>query len=219
MNILSLAYLGNIRYFTKLCFTDCIIDIHEHYVKQSYRTRCDILTANGPTPLIINTVKGSNSDKVSVKDTRIDYSKRWQHQHWQSLVSSYKSSPYFDYFADIFAPFYSKRYDFLLDFNTELLHNVLKLLGSDICPRFSDKYIDIREHSGEGSGIIYNDLRNGISPKPRLSLPDAGFTPEHYWQVFSDKLGFVPNLSVIDLLFCEGPSGLEVIRKSFTKPE
>lgn len=214
MNILSLAYLGNIQYFSKLCFTDCIIDIHEHYVKQSYRTRCDILTANGPASLNINTVRGSNFKKVSIKDTRIDYSKRWQHQHWQSLVSSYKSSPYFDYFADIFEPFYHKRHDFLLDFNAGLMQNVLKLLGSDIQLRFSEKYIDISELSKENPDTIYSDLRDAISPKPRLAVKDPYFQPEHYWQVFSDKLNFVPNLSIIDLLFCEGPAGLDIIKKS-----
>lgn len=219
INILPLTYLGNIQYFTKLCFTDCIVDIHEHYVKQSYRTRCDILTANGPASLVINTVRGSNFNKTTVKDTRIDYSKRWQHQHWQSLVSSYRSSPYFDYFADMFAPFYEERYEFLLDFNTRLAEVVLRLLGienPEARIRFSEKYMDTDKLVREEPGIKYTDLRDAISPKPRLARPDPFFAPEPYWQVFSEKINFVPNLSITDLLFCEGMHSLEILRKCLT---
>ena len=76
MEILSLTYLGNIQWFSKLCSSECIIDVHEHYVKQSYRNRCDILTANGPVALTVNTVKTINWPKSAVQDLSIDYSKR-----------------------------------------------------------------------------------------------------------------------------------------------
>lgn len=236
MDILALTYLGNIQWFSKLCFSRCVIDIHEHYVKQSYRNRCDILTANGPTALTVNTVKTSNWDKVAVKDIRIDYSKRWQHMHWQSLVSSYRSSPYFDHYAPDLETFYTSRFDFLLDFNAGLLETVLRLIGSDAKVRFSESYIDpatddmsperfpkidssampgmtpVENLKAETSAIV--DWRAAISPKPRLAKPDVSFCPEPYWQVFSDRMDFVPNLSVIDLLFCEGPQTLDIIRNS-----
>ena len=207
MNILSLTYLGNIQWFSKLCFSECLIDVDEHYVKQSYRNRCDILTANGPASLTVNTVRTSNWNKVSVRDTRIDYSKRWQHLHWQSLVSAYRNSPYFDHYASEFEPFYHKHYDFLLDFDMGLLETVLRLVGSDVEIKISDKYID---HISSDM----SDWRNGISDKPRLSRPDPEFTAEPYWQVFSDRMDFVPNLSIVDLLFCEGPGALDIIRES-----
>jgi hypothetical protein len=207
MNVLPLTYLGNVQWFSKLCFTDCVIDPHEHYVKQSYRNRCRILTANGPATLVVNTVKTSNWSKASVRDTRIDYSRRWQHEHWNSLVSSYRGSPYFDHFAPEFERFYRERFDFLYDLNASLLSTVMRLLGSDAPMRFSEKYIEPGQ-----PGIT--DWRNSISEKPRLSRPDPSFDPAPYWQVFSDRAQFVPNLSVIDLLFCEGPATLEVIRRS-----
>lgn len=207
MNILSLTYLGNVQWFSKLCFSDCVIDPHEHYIKQSYRSRCDILTANGPASLTVNTVKTSNWEKVSVKDTRIDYSKRWQHLHWQSFVSAYRSSPFFDHYAPFLEPFYSRRYDFLFDLDMGLLETVLRLLGSDAKVALADSYIgDVAPGSC--------DWRNAISDKPRLSRPDPGFAPQPYWQVFSDRSDFVPNLSVIDLLFCEGPAALDILRRS-----
>lgn len=206
MNVLSLTYLGNVQWFTKLCFTECVIDVHEHYVKQSYRNRCDILTANGPASLTVNIEKSSNWDKKPIRDIRIDYSKRWQHLHWQSLVSSYRNSPYFDHYAPELEPFYSRRYDFLFDLDMELLETLLRLLGSDAVVKLSDRYVEPRP------GM--DDWRNGISDKPRLLRPDPQFVPKPYWQVFSDRTDFVPNLSVVDLLFCEGPAALEIIRGS-----
>lgn len=216
MNILSLTYLGNIRYYSKLCFSDYVIDIHEHYLKQSYRNRCDILAVNGPVPLVVNVIKGSNTDKPAVKDVRIDYSKRWQHTHWQALVSSYRNSPYFDYYRDTFEPFYRRKYDFLLDLNVELMQTVLKLMGNRAEMRFSDGYIDPCDLPADGS---VTDLRDAISPKPRLNRPDPSFNPAPYWQVFSEKMPFVPNLSVIDLLFCEGPGSPDIISASIAGPE
>ena len=96
MNLLPLTYLGNVQYFTKLCLSPCVIDLHEHFVKQSYRNRCDILATGGPLALTVQTVHVSGRG-CPMRDVRIDYSKRWQHQHWYSIRSAYKSSPYFDY--------------------------------------------------------------------------------------------------------------------------
>lgn len=193
-NILPLTYLGNVHYFSKLCFEPCIIDIHENYVKQTFRNRCDILSANGVISLTINLIKPSTL-KCAVKDMRIDYSKRWQHQHWLSIVSAYRSSPYFDYFEDQFAPFYQRKYDFLLDFNLELTQLIIKLLGSNAQITLSDRYIVPSPDDC--------DMRGIISPKCRIESADPTFNPTPYYQVFSEKMPFVPNLSIIDLLFCE----------------
>lgn len=209
-NVLSLNYLGNLHYFSKLCFGECVIDIYENYQKQSYRNRCEILSPNGVTSLIVNTVGVSNWDKVSVKETRIDYSKRWQHRHWQSIVAAYGGSPFFEFFEPYLAPFYEKRYEFLLDYNLELLQLMLRLLQSDAPIVLSESYVEIEpENRGE-----YSDFRDSISPKPRLQKPDPTFVSQPYWQVFGEERGFVPNLSIIDLLFCKGTEALSVISSS-----
>lgn len=213
MNILPLTYLGNIRYYTKLCLSECVIDIHEHYIKQSYRNRCDILTVNGPASLTVHTVKTGNWDKSAVRDIRIDYSKRWQHRHWQTMVSAYGNSPYFDFYAGDLEPFYRRRYDFLIDLNVGLMETLLRLMGASFSVKYSEKYIDPAEI---GSGEMV-DLRDAISPKPRLHRPDPAFRPEPYWQVFSDRMPFVPDLSVVDLLFCEGPGAMDILRASCLK--
>ena len=201
--VLSLTYLPNVQWLGKLCAGGGVIDLGEHYVKQSYRNRCEILTPGGRTALTVNTVKGN---KQPMKDVRIDYSKRWQHQHRQAIVSAYASAPYFDHYWPEFEPFFTRRHDFLRDLNAGLLETILRLLGSDMQPVYSETYVE------PTTGLV--DLRDAISPKPRLSRPDPQFRPERYWQVFCDKLPFEPNLSVIDLLMCEGPHALSVVRRS-----
>ena len=206
MKILSLTYLGNIQYFSKLLQGDSIIDPHENYVKQSFRNRCEIMTADGVKSLSIQTVKGRNSDKNTILDTQIDYSKRWQSQHWKSISSSYKSSPYFDYYADELEPIFSRKYKTLFDFNSALLAVVLRLLGSEIKPVYSDSYVEVSE--------LDEDWRGLLSPKVRDIRPDSNFQASEYWQVFSERYPFAPNLSILDLLFCEGPNALQIVKES-----
>lgn len=206
MKILALTYLGNIQYFSKLIQGDCVIDIHENYVKQSFRNRCEIMTADGVKSLSIQTTKGSNLNKNSVAETGIDYSKRWQRQHWQAISSAYKSSPYFEYYADDIEPIYRAHYSTLFDFNSALLEVMLKLIGSDIKPIYSSNYLYATEFD--------EDWRDCISPKNRLLKPDGSFKIDKYWQVFGERHSFAPNLSILDLLFCEGPNALQIIKDS-----
>lgn len=213
MTILPVTYLGNVQYFTQLCLGgECVIDIHEHYVRQSYRNRCDILAANGPVALTVNVSQGRSINKVAVGDMRIDYSKRWQHLHWQSLVSAYRNSPYFDFYAELFEPFYTKRYDFLSDFDAGLTQTLLRAFGFPDTLKFSDRYIPPQECT-PGSGLT--DLRKVLAPRSAASQPHPSFSPAPYWQVFSDRMPFAPNLSAIDLLFCEGPAARDILQNSF----
>lgn len=226
MKILSLVYAGNIEWFCHLLGGDCVIDIYEHYHKQSYRNRCEIMTAGGVTPLSVQVVKPDNRYKAAVRDVRIDYSKRWQHRHWTSIASAYRNSPYFDHYAGVLEPFYRRRFDFLADLNIELLDALLDALGADVRPRFSERYIEVGgeqgatgagggyEVAGESGGGRIIDLRDTLSPKARLARRDPRFAPQEYYQVFSDRIPFAPNLSVIDLLLCEGPGAMEVLRGS-----
>ncbi|MDL2320639.1 WbqC family protein [Alistipes sp. OttesenSCG-928-B03] len=207
MNILSLAYLGNVQWFAKVLFSDYVIDTGEHYVRQSYRNRCEIATAGGCTALTVNVVKMPNFAKLPMRDIRIDYSKRWQHQHLQSLVSAYRSAPYFDHYWPELEPFFARRHEFLADLNAGLAQRLMQLLGSAATLNVSEKYI-------EPDTPDITDLRDAISPKPRLARPDPLFAPQPYWQVFSAVRPFEPNLSVIDLLMCEGPHAAGIIRQS-----
>lgn len=194
MTILPLTYLGNREYFSLLLRGDCVIDLHEHYVKQTFRNRCEIMTAGGTTPLTVNVVKGGSGIKRAVRDMRIDYSKRWQHQHWMSIVSAYSGSPYFDHYAELFQPFFTNKFIFLCDLNTGLLETMMKILGDPVPLLFSESYLEAQ--NGD------RDMR-GCCKASAVYAPDK-LLPS-YEQVFSDRLPFQANLSLIDLIFCEGP--------------
>lgn len=193
MTILPLSYLPSVEYVARLLREQCVIDVGENYVKRSERNRAYILSANKVMPLTVNVV-GGNRPRLPMRDVEIDYSKRWQHQHWVSIVSAYKSSPYFDHYAPYLEPFYRREWRYLVDYNRELLELLLRLLGSPMALPISEQYVEVRE------GDL--DLR----PKHREG---STFVAEPYFQNFSERMPFQPNLSVLDLLLCEGPSAID----------
>ncbi|MBR2931625.1 MAG: WbqC family protein [Rikenellaceae bacterium] len=205
--ILPLTYLGNVQWFAHLLVDDCVIDLGERYLKQSYRNRTVIAAANGLQPLTVQ-VANANRPRMLMRDVRIDYSKRWQHQHWVSILSAYKSSPYFDFYGEEFAPFFERRYDFLIDWNADLCRTAMRALGIGKELITSEKWIS----ADEAATAFDHDLRGAFSPKPRLAMADERFTPQPYCQVFADRAPFAPNLSILDLLFCEGPSATTILR-------
>ena len=196
MTILPLTYLGNVEYFGRLIREESVIDLHEHYVKQSYRNRCEIMTANGVTSLTVHVKGGGSSRKRAVCDMRIDNAKKWRQQHWRAIVSAYGNSPYFEHYAGRFEEFYDREQHWLSELNIGLLELTLKLLKLPVRVRYSDCYVEC--------GPNDTDLRPQFKPSKLRTFEPRVF--RGYEQVFSDRQAFVPNLSIIDLLFCEGPS-------------
>ena len=189
MKILPLAYLGSIEWWREALSPDAVIDVGEHYIKQSCRNRCEIATAAGRMSLTANVVKGASIHKRALKDMRLDYSKRWQHQHSVALRSAYRSSAYYDYWADLLVPFYEQPHEWLYDFNRGLAEVICKITGHTGELHFSEEYLT----AGEGD----IDLRGHDFLGPREGGPN-------YWQVFMEKVPFEPNLSIVDYLFNEG---------------
>jgi hypothetical protein len=186
--ILSVAYMPNVQYFSKLLHEKVIIEQHENYLKQTFRNRCEILAANGIIALTVP-VKRAGS-KMKIRDVKIDYSGDWQKIHWRTIISAYRSSPFFEYYIDDFLPFYEKKETFLFDFNCNLLYKLIELTGIKVDITLSDTYL----HEYE------NDCRTMITPGKKLSE----YSAVPYYQVFGDKFGFQPNLSILDLLANEG---------------
>lgn len=195
MTILPIAYMPSVEYVARLLREECVIDLGEHYIKRSQRNRAQILSANGVMSLTVN-VENANRPRQKIKDVRIDYSKRWQHQHWVSILSAYKSSPYFDHYAHLLEPYYKREWKYLADYNMEYLSTLLRLLGVDDKVNISEKYVAASE------GDL--DLR----PKHNEG---STFVAEPYFQVFSDRMPFEANLSILDLLMCEGPQAVSAV--------
>ena len=187
--------MPSVEYVARLLREECIIDLGENYVKRSQRNRASILSANGVMQLTVH-IENANRPRQPMRDVKIDYSKRWQHQHWVSILSAYKSSPYFDHFASELEPFYRREWRYLVDYNMDYTATLLRLLGAKCELRTSERYVTAAEED--------IDLR----PKNKEG---STFHAQPYFQVFSDRLPFAENLSVLDLLLCEGVEAIDSV--------
>ena len=204
--LLSSAYLAPVQYYVKLMqYGGALVEQYDHYMKQTYRNRCVIATQAGVQALTVP-VELSDKPKTDMRDVRISAHGAWQHLHWQSLVSAYENSPFFEYYADDFRPFYERRFEFLIDFNDRLCETVCDLLGLEVSISHTTEYAD-------ASQLGADDFRDAIHPK-RSYDSDTSFVAQPYYQVFAARNGFRPNLSIVDLLFNEGPAALIVLKKS-----
>ena len=226
--LLSSTYFGPIQWYQKLNrYDECLIERHESFIKQTYRNRMLIPTTNGPLALTIPT---NHDISLSMKDIRISDHANWRHVHWNALLSAYGESPFFEYYQDDIRPFYEKKYEFLFDFNMETTEKMIELL--DIRPKISitEEYVLSEERRGKSEESeerrvkseefnspeaqaqfniqhsTFNtqivDFRDAIRPKK--PLPDPEFESKRYYQVYEQKHGFQPNMSILDLLFNEG---------------
>lgn len=205
--LLSTAFFGPVSYFTYLsAHAECILEQHEHFIKQTYRNRAVILGANGPVSLIVPVEKG-REQKICIKDLRIAYDEEWQRNHWRTIFSAYNSSPFFEYYADEIEPFFRKKHTFLFDFNLKITQSILDILEIPQSLRLTESFEQISAET--------LNLREKISPKAQRNIADARLSLQPYTQVFSDKFGFTPDLSILDLLFNEGPSAHTILLDSW----
>jgi hypothetical protein len=193
--LLSTTYFGPVQWYQKLYRADEVaIERCESFQKQTYRNRCVIANTQGTQALTVPVERGSSP---LICDLRISDHGNWRHLHWNAILSAYGESPFFEYYQDDIRPFFEKRWDFLLDFNEAIRETMCELL--DIQPKVSFTTAFVKDSS-------MPDYRNTIQPKhPGI---DADFSPRRYYQVYESKHGFLPNLSILDLLFNMGPESI-----------
>lgn len=203
--VLSTAYWPNLHYFYHVLNSENIfIEKHEHYQKQSFRNRTQILTANGILDLTIPVIK--KNDKEIIKDIEVSYAEPWQTKHWRAISTAYKNSPYFEFFEDEIKPFYINKPQFLLEYNTDQLTALFKIFRKKQDILFTNIF----------EKEIFNsyDLRNSIHPKINSAEdhPLKKLLETPYYQTFQDKFKFIPNLSILDLLFNTGLDTLTYLK-------
>jgi len=198
--LLPVFYLGSLEYFSIIKnSTDLIVlEKFEHYPKQTYRNRTSIHSPNGKLDLTVPVKKGAN-DHTVMKDVRISYDADWQRLHWRTLQTSYRNSSFFEYYEDDFAPFFHNKMEFLFDFNIGLLELCLKLLKIELNFVFTSEYIKTPGNLEDVRGVNIS----GQHPVSKAIKP--------YFQVFEEKNDFIPNLSIVDLLFNQGPQSKQFL--------
>ena len=191
--VLPTAYLAPISYYAILLQQpNCSIELNEHFVKQSIRNRCEIYGANGKLRLTIPKER-KGSSKTIISEIKISYKQNWQKEHWNAIVSTYNSSPFFEYYKDELQAIFEEKEAYLVDFNSKLQKVILSILQEEIEVKTTTEYL----HKGN-----FSDLRNH-----NWELE----TQAKYDQVFMEKHGFIPNLSILDLVFNLGPQSSEYL--------
>lgn len=200
--LIESQYLPPIAYFAALQSCDeIILERHEHYIKQTFRNRCSINTSQGRADLIVPLT--SKHGKTVISDVRIDYTQKWLNNHWRTIQSAYANAPFFEFYADELHGVLFRRHDFLWDLNGELLSMCLKWL------KWVKPVKESLSYEIDPLGLI--DRRSHVNPKKTYLLGEF-FTPIRYTQVFGST--FEENLSIIDLIFCAGPSAVRVVQDS-----
>ncbi len=197
--VLPMFYLPPVEYFVRLnkYKPDIMIEREEHFPKQTYRNRARVYSPDGVLDLVVPVIKGSKTH-TRIKDVRISYDFNWQRLHWMSLQACYRRSAYFEYYEDYFAGFYSSTFNYLFDYNNQLLDLLLKLLKINTSFTFTDDY--------QATYPNMQDFRYSIHPKN-----EDEFEQKPYFQVFEERRGFLKNLSIVDLLFNQGPQAVNYL--------
>ncbi|MHC2991276.1 WbqC-like family protein [Pontibacter sp. HJ8] len=196
----EILYNPPIQYFAQVLRADRIlVEQHENYVKQSYRNRCHVLTAQGAVPLSIPVLRGNSKDKTRITDIEIDYSQKWYNVHWRTIQAAYGRAPYFEFYSDYIREVYERQPKYLFELNVDLLRLYLKFLKLDKSLEFTQDYM-----AAYPADVL--DFRNRVHPK---IIPDNLYV-KPYTQVFGKQ--FVHDLSIIDLLFTQGPKSLSYIQ-------
>jgi hypothetical protein len=195
------TYFGPISQYSEIINTDEVLfEVHDNFQKQSFRNRCYIFNTNGKQLLNIPVKHPSSSSRKQTKDTLVENATHWQDQHFKSLKTAYRNSPFFEFYVDDLAHIFEKKYTYLQDINIDTFLFVSEALQISSNFKKTSSYTEVLES---------NDFRNLVAIKTQ---PKNLVKP--YIQMFDDKHGFLPNLSILDLLFMEGPNAISFLEKN-----
>lgn len=189
--LLSTAYLPPVSYFAAIATSGkAMVEACETFQKQSYRNRCNIYSPDGVQTLLVPVLHAGSR---FIRDIRIDYSKNWLHTHRRAIATAYGPAPFFKYYWDDIDAILDRRYEFLFDMNLALTEKLLSMLDIRTEVQLTTDY--------ESAPTGLNDLRSAVHPK----RDTCGWRAKEYYQTFCSRHGFLPDMSIVDLLFCEGP--------------
>lgn len=210
MVVLSTAYFAPVAYYALLFHEkEVVIEAHENYNKQSYRNRMFIGTNQGPLALSVNVEKGYET-KCPIQEVKLSSHGDWLHQHEIALMSNYGSSPFYEYYIDDILEVLRGEEKTLFGLNEKLRERICELIGLSVKIQYSENYLE------NGSANL-RDLRNTLHPKKDILQAVPEFVAKPYYQVAGQKQPFMPNLSILDLLFNLGPESILVLRDSIVK--
>ncbi len=197
--LLETQFFPPIQYISTLIkHPSVILEKNEHFQKGTYRNRCHIATAQGIQMLSVPLKKGKNQHQI-ITDVQISNDVNWQRPFWRTLQTAYGNAPFWEHYAPVFEPFFLKKYAFLFDYNFEILQTLIKILKLHKSITFSFTYTYLPDFT---EGV---DFRNHFTPQNQTENPKC------YAQVFEDRNGFIPHLSILDLIFCSGNQSFDIL--------
>lgn len=205
MNLIAeLQYFGPVDLYKNISQNSNIVfELYDRFQKMSFRNRCWVVGAEGPLLLSIPLEEGRDQRKLS-REVRLSSRYPWQSSHWKTIVSCYNRSPWFEYYRDSLEALYRQKFDLLVDWNLACFNWTLEKLKWQNPVELSTEY------QPSYPADTYLDWRNKLMPKSiAANFPE----PVLYRQVFEDRIGFIPHMSILDLLFCEGPAAGAILRK------
>lgn len=190
------------------------VETSENFQKQSYRNRCRFYGADGVQTLSFPIVHEGGTHKQPISEIKVDWSKPWLHQHKRAIVSAYGTSAYFEYYQDELFEILDRKREKLIDLNMDILRFFIEKTGLAVDLRTTDDYTrDGLIMDADGSVTVCDDLREVIHPKRQNTILEDLDLKKPYFQVFAPKYGFQSDLSIMDLLFNEGPESILYLKR------
>jgi hypothetical protein len=198
--LLSTAFFAPIPYYSILKHYELnFIEANDYYIKQTWRNRFVIGTANGSLSLSIP-IEGTQKAKTPIRDVRVSEHGNWRRSHWNSIESAYQSSPFFEYYQDDLRPFFEKKIPYLFDLNEAILEKMCELMAFEPTINKTAYYLKPEQLNKDTT-----DFRKELPIATSPTSSNTPYLPKPYYQVFERKYGFLPNLSIMDILFNMGP--------------